>query len=281
MEKIFTIFKNAEDLSLKLKSFATPSIAFELQNTDALYVGFEKYFRTLFVGLDVLNTNPATMSYEYYNGSAWVTLACFDETFNFSKSGFINFAPPADWSKTSVNSKELFYIRIKSDVDFSAGTKLQGLNILLSCDSDLEGIRSDIVTKFNKGKPWHAKHEEARKQIIQRIRNAGHKLVNYDVTNSALYFGNTKSIYLDDVSEFDLLKPIELREASKYLTIASIYLNELTDANDDKYERMGKHYMALYNEAMSLFMLKLDVNNDGVENDNEDTGDTGTNLVWP
>lgn len=280
MEKIFTVFKNAEDLSLQLKSFATPSVNFHLQDTDIFYVGYEKFFRTFYVGFDVVNSASAIMSYEYFNGSAWVNLACFDETFNFSKSGAINFAPPADWAKTTINSKNLFYVRIKSNVDFHGNTKLHGLAILLSNDSDLEGIRSDIVTKYNKGKPWFAKHEEARKQIIQRIRNAGHKLVNYDVSNSALYFGSTKSIYLDDVSEFDLLKPIELKEASKYLTIASIYLNELTDQIDDKFERAGKHYMALYNEAMQLFMLKIDVNNDGVENEDEDAGDTGTELKW-
>jgi hypothetical protein len=280
MEKILTIFKNAEDLSLKLKSFSTPSISLELLSSDYLYVGFEKFFRTFFVGFDVLNTSPASMSYEYFDGSVWKPLVVLDETYNFSKSGFINFAPPVDWQKTSVNSTELFYLRIKSDVDFSAGTKLQGLNILFACDADLEGIRSDIVTKYNKGKPWFTKHEEARKQIIQRIRNAGHKLVNYDVTNSTLYFGNTKSIYLDDVSEFDILKPSELKEAAKHLAIALIYLNELTDANDDKFERMGKHYMALYNEFMNLFILKIDTNNNGVEDEAEDIGDTGINLKW-
>jgi len=280
MEKIFTIFKNTEDLSLRLKSFATPSVNFHFLATDIFYVGYEKFFRTFFVGFDVVNSHGAIISYEYFNGTSWQPLSVADETFNFSKSGVINFTPPEDWKKTTVNSKELFYVRIKSSADFQGNTKLHGLCILLSNDSDLEGIRSDIVSKYNKGKPWFTKHEESRKQIIQRIRNAGHKLVNYSVSNSALYFGNTKSIYLDDVSEFDLLKPIELKEASKYLTIASIYLNELTDANDDKFERMGKHYMALYNEAMNLFMLKIDVNNDGVENDDEDTGDTGTNLSW-
>lgn len=280
MDKFFTIFKNVEDLSLKLKSFATPSIPFELLASDYLYVGFEKFFRSFFMGFETLNTNPATVSFEYYNGSAWVPFVVFDETFNFSKSGFVNFAPPVDWKDINLNGQKLFYIRMYSSVDLSAGTKLQGLSILLSNDSDLEGIRSDIVTKYNKGKAWFTKHEEARKQIIQRIRNAGHKLVNYDVTNSSLYFGNVKSIYLDDVSEFDLLKPSELREASKYLTIATIYLNELTDANDDKFERMGKHFMALYNEAVNLFMLKIDVNNDGVENDNEDEGSTSTVLKW-
>ena len=46
MDKFFTIFKNVEDLSLKLKSFATPSIPFELLASDYLYVGFEKFFRS-------------------------------------------------------------------------------------------------------------------------------------------------------------------------------------------------------------------------------------------
>lgn len=280
MDKFFTIFRNTEELSLNLKSFATPSISFELLSSDYLYVGFEKFFRSFFMGFETLNTNPATVTFEYYDGSTWKPFVVLDETFNFTKSGFVNFAPPVDWKATAVNGKELFYVRMSASVDLSTGTKLQGLAILLSNDSDLEGIRSDIVTKYNKGKPWFTKHEEARKQIIQRIRNAGHKLINYSVSNSSLYFGNVKSIYLDDVSEYDLLKPSELREASKYLTIATIYLNELTDANDDKFERMGKHFMALYNESMNLFMLKIDVNNDGVENDNEDEGSTSTALTW-
>lgn len=280
MEKILTIFKNAEDLSLKLKSFSTPSIPFEVLATDYLYIGYTKFFRTFYVGFDVLNSNPALMSYEYFDGAVWLPFEVFDETYNFSKSGPVSFSPPTEWKPTTVNGKELYYIRIKSDVDFSAGTKLQGLNILFSNDSDLEGLRSDIVTKLNKGKSWAPKHEEARKQIIQRIRNAGHKVAKYEESNNTLFFGNTNTLYLDDITEFDILSPTELKEPSKHLAIALIFLNELTDANDDKYERMGKHYMALYNEFMNLYMLKIDTNDNGVEDDSEVEGDTGVNLKW-
>jgi hypothetical protein len=279
MEKFFKILKNAEDLSLSLKSFASPNIPFALLSTDVFYIGFEKIFRQFFVSFEVLNTNPAVMSFEYFNGAVWLPLTNSDETFSFSKNGFVNFAPPIDWAKGGPDSDN-FYIRLKSNVNFIAGTKLQGLAIMLSNDTDLEGIRSDIVSKYNKGKSWVTKHEEARKQIIQRIRNAGHKKVSEGTSNSSLYFGNTSSLYFDDITEFDLLKPFELREASKYLTIALIYLNELTDQVDDKFERAGKHYMALYSEFMNVYMLKLDNNDNGIEDAGEGYGDTGINLRW-
>ena len=281
MEKFFTIFKGAEDVSLRLKSFTTPSVPMALEAGDYLYVGFEKYFRTFFVGFDVLNTVAATISYEYFDGSTWAPLVVTDETFNFTKSGFVNFVPPTNWKATEVNGKSLIWVRISPSVDLTPTTKVSAVAILLSCDEDLEGVRKDIVSKYNKGKAWHEKHEEARKQIIQRIRNAGHRSVKQELNNSSLYFGYAQTLYFDEITEYDLLVPSELRQAAKYLALSLIYLNELSDSNDDKFERAGKHYYALYTEAVNLFMLKLDKNDNGLEDPEESDGYTQTSLVWP
>lgn len=280
MEKFFKIFKNTEDLSLKLKSFSTPSVGFELLSTDSFYIGYEKFFRQFFVSFESLNTSGSNLSFTYFNGSTWSPLKVLDESFSFSKDGFVTFEPPTDWKSTAVNGESLFYIKISTDIDFTPTTKLTGLSILFSNDDDLVGIRSDIVSKYNKGKTWVVKHEEAKKQIIQKIRNAGHRKITARLSNSTLFFGNDNSIYFDNINEFDLFNPFELRQASKYLTMSLIYLHELTDSSDDKFEKAGKHYYALYQEAIDLFMLKLDIDNDGVENSKESEEETGIKLSW-
>ena len=84
----------------------------------------------------------------------------------------------------------------------------------------------------------------------------------------------------NDLTEFDLLEPFELREASKFYALSFIYLDELSDEQDDKWERSGQRHLARADEAVNLFMLKIDYDDDGVEDSEEQNGSTGTHLSW-
>lgn len=257
-----------EDISLSVKDFTTNFVPLALANTHHLYVGYYKPFKQFFIELKPFNNVVGELAFEYWNGSAWVTLDAIDESQNFFKSGFVYFNRPEDWATTNVNGLDNFYIRLQPSVSHAASTEVRGLGVLLSNDLDLEGIKSNIVSKLNSGESWVGKHEAARKYIIQKLRNLGHRKYN-----------NTDTLF-SNLTEFDLLEPFELREASKFYALSYIYLDELSDEQDDKWERSGKRHLKRADEAVNVFMLQVDQDDDGVKDPEENNGDTGIGLSW-
>lgn len=270
------------DLSLLAKDFTTNPVSLALGNTHYLYVGLYKPFKQFFIELEPLNTVDNVLAFQYWNGTSWTALEAVDESQGFTKSGFIYFNRPEDWESTSVDGKENFYIRLQPSVSHDAGTILQGLGVLFSNDLDLIGIKSNIVSKLNNGSSWVGKHEAARKLIIQRLRNLGYRKYIPTDTNNPLLVASSKSsaIYFSDLTEFDILEPFELREASKFFALSMIYLDELSDEQDDKWERSGRRHLKRAEEAVNLFMLKIDSNDNGEEDESESNGDTGISLSW-
>lgn len=281
-KEFYTVKYEGTDLSLKVKDYLNNEVTLPLDVGQFLYVGYYKPFKNMFIYFSELNTVAAAITLEYYDGNDWVELPdVIDETENFIKSGFVNFPRPANWKVQTVDGDELFYIRIKTDTALTPTTKLKGLNILFSNDDDLIGIRSNIVSKHNNGNSWVEKHEAARKHIVQQLRNLGYRKVK-QATDSPIYFEEEKEdqkVY-SNLTQFDLLEPFELREASKFLALSYIYLDELSDEEDDKWYRNGIRHEQRGYEALNTFMLKIDVDDDGKEDIEESSGDTGTALTW-
>ena len=267
-----------DDLSLPVKDYTTSAISAEVANTHYLYVGYYKPFKQFYIELGTANTEANELSFEYWNGTAWTALEVIDESEGWTKSGFSYFIMPEDWAENTVDSIDNFYIRLQPSVSHSVGTTIQGLGVLFSNDLDLEGIKSNIVTKLNSGNSWIEKHEAAKKYIIQKLRNLGHRKFNKGLSSNPAFTGT--SINFLDLNEFDLLEPFELREASKFYALSFIYLDELSDEQDDKWERAGRRHEKRADEAINLFMLKVDVDDDGEENTTESNGTTRANLSW-
>jgi len=273
-----TIKYDGTDYSKKLKDFGTASAAIELQELEYIYVGHYKPFKQFYVELEVKNTSGGVMSAEYYDGSIWQPLnTLLDESEDFSKSGFLFFEKPSNWKAAEVDSETKFFIRLKTDTSHSVGTKIQGMGVLLSNDLDLEGVRSNVVSKFNNGASWVLKHEQARKDIIQLLRNKGNRKISNADKNNPLV---TEGIKFSDINEYDLLEPEQLRQASLYKTLSMIYLDELSDDENDKWERQGLRYERSFHTMFNLFYLQLDTDDDGVLDDGENYITTSTSLVW-
>lgn len=278
MNEFFTILYNSIEYSKKLKDFGTSAIVLGLQTSEFIYVGYRKPFNQFFVELNVLNTNANTITAEYYDGTNWVNLpTLIDESEGFTKSGFFFFDKPTDWAASTTDSIEKFYIRLKTDVSHIVTTEIQGLAILLSNDLDLKGVRSNIVSKFNLGNSWVLKHEQSRKDIIQMLRNQGHKIVKNINNDDPLV---TDGIYFADITEFDLLQPQQLRQASLYKTISGIYLDELSDNEDDKWQRQGERYDTTFGKMFNLFSMQLDYDDDGLTDIEETDNNNQTALSW-
>lgn len=278
----FTVKVNGQDQSIRAKEFTGPSVPMALTAGQSLHIGYYKPFRQFYIDFTTLNQAAANLAIEYFNGQAWVDIPnIVDETESFDKSGFMYFERPEDWAKTLIDGDELYYIRITPDADLSAETELNGINVLFSNDADLIGIRSNIVSKHNNGTPWIEKHEAARKYIVQQLRNLGHRKIVTRENNPFYYDESDKDVKVySNLTQFDLLEPFELREASKFYALKFIYLDELSDEEDDKWERAGIRHERAADEAMNVFMLKIDTDDDGTEDLSENEGDTGTNLSW-
>ena len=59
-----------------------------------------------------------------------------------------------------------------------------------------------------------------------------------------------------------------------------IYLDELSDEQDDKWFIAGRRHEQRGDEAVNLFMLKIDANDNGDEDECESNGSTTTMLSW-
>lgn len=272
--EFFKIKHNGNDLSFKLKDFGTPAVALTLTGASPIEIAYRKPFKQLFIELDEKNQVGGELKLEVWNGTGWALVhTTIDETEDFTKSGFIFFEKPSYWKEDD----GIFKARIYSTVDHANQVEVRGIGVLLSNDLDLEGVRSNIVSKLNDGKSWVVKHEQARKDIIQLLRNRGNRVVrNGDKYNQLV----TEGIRFADLTEFDLLEPTQLRQASLYKVLSMIYLDELSDSEEDKWERQGWRYYKRFTEMMNVFYLQIDVNDDGVASDGETQNVTSTGLVW-
>lgn len=84
---------------------------------DAFYFGYSYKFKGLTLNIGTAGVGN-TIVWEYYNGSAWTSLSVTDTTSGFTVAGTntVTFTPPDDWSKTSVNAYEYFWIRSRVSV---------------------------------------------------------------------------------------------------------------------------------------------------------------------
>lgn len=86
---------------------------------DAVYMGFPQLFSKLTIDVGTAGVGTYTVSWEYWNGTAWTALSgVTDGTTNFKTLGAndVTYTVPSDWATTSVNgSAQLYYIRAARD----------------------------------------------------------------------------------------------------------------------------------------------------------------------
>lgn len=274
MDKYYTIKKydgvEYTDITLQLKEYDTPATSLELTTSSYLYVGYSKPFNSFFLELDTKSAAGALLSAEYYDGSTWQALALSDESQGFSKSGFIYFEKPENFSSVDVDGSSKYFIRLTPSLDTGAVTaKL--LDVMFSSDLDLTKIRENIVSKFALQGTWAAKHIAARDHIIQEIRNRGSiKEVKKDaglITEEILY---------KDITKHDFLEPMQLRVAASYFALYLIFWFELSDEEGDKWQLKAGEMYRLYEKAVEPFFIALDLDDDGVQGEDDKAANTSS-----
>ncbi|MDD5640036.1 MAG: hypothetical protein PHX53_00190 [Syntrophales bacterium] len=114
LDKCFR-FDGATFLDLSVEADTEAGTPFDaLQDTDdVLYLGKTTPFQEVYADLAV-NGAYTGLTWEYWNGSAWLVLAVSGAGAEFSADGPITFTPPADWAKTTVNGFTGYFIRVKA-----------------------------------------------------------------------------------------------------------------------------------------------------------------------
>lgn len=105
---------------------------------DAVYFGHDERFSLLKINTGTAGVGTYTVTWEYYNGTAWASLIDLtDGTSNFKTTGLqtVSYAISDDWAKTTVDTDNRYWIRARRD----AGT-LTTIPAVTQCFASMGGI---------------------------------------------------------------------------------------------------------------------------------------------
>ena len=124
---------------------------------DAFYVGYSTPFKEVEIAMGVAATDGA-VTWEYYNGSAWVALSgVTDNTDSFKavagSTYSLLFTEPSDWAATTVNSQgPFFYVRARVTTVGTSQAQADQMWIATRAIAVAEPIRGLYAWKSNDGK---------------------------------------------------------------------------------------------------------------------------------
>jgi len=244
-------------------SFVIPLVAAE----DHLYVGLYKPFKEVYLELKVLNVIANDLTAEYWNGSTWNNLSEFlDDSKGMTRSGFLSWAKPDDWVATTVNSDSMFWVRFVPSVDITGTTEVQGLNIVFADDQDLVNEFSNVLSYLQSLSSFISYHQSVRDDIVQSLRNKGNVKTNSSAQT------------LKNITKWDLLDTEEIKLGAVYGVLSKIFF-QLSDDPEDKWYQRHKDYENKCKEALELYSLSLDLNDDGKDDKSEMVRYQGVSLT--
>jgi hypothetical protein len=116
----------------------TADVTLFASDNHALYVGADSKFSALVIGLSTAANVTITPTFQYWNGSAWVTLSVTDNTAGLTLNDVITWTPPANWQRCAADAggtafsdtTPRYYLRIARTAD-TVGTPPVGTMIRL------------------------------------------------------------------------------------------------------------------------------------------------------
>lgn len=259
------------DLTQKAYSFIRDTFTMALAtSTDYLYLGRPKSFNTVWVEINTPSTAAATLSAEYWNGTAWTALPLIsDETNGFTRSGFLTWDKAAiqdgsssEWKANEVNSLTKYWIRVKTSVTLNPSPVVAGIGLVFASDSDMKEVQYDILSLLpkdetaTKAKSFISAHVAAKEMILTWLKEAN--LRKFSVSDGNYW----------EVDEWDFHNPLQVRTCAKYLALHIVHRDMVVE-KDDRYDKKAKVYLGLAKESINLPLLSLDINDDGYESVDE------------
>ena len=238
------------DISIDVENYTRDETSLNLiAAEDSIYIGYKKRFSDIFICLSSFMVGN-TLSFEFWNGVAWVNLEVKDLTKSFSRIGFLDWDSQVDgWVANEVNSVSKFWIRIKLTND--GAFDIKGIHTIFCDDNDLKDLYRK-VDDFREPSDisFIATHQAARKLLMQDLRNEGR-------TKKKL-----GDLILKDIFVWDLLDRSQLREAACNLALALIFFN-VSDNTDGKFIQLANSFKKKYQSALAVYLLNIDTNDDG------------------
>ena len=262
---------------LALRNFENDTLPYnQTGNSDLSYIkiGLDQPFRQIYFDIPTPPNLPNVGRSEFfylkgpgYNIGPLDVTNSDDETGILRHSGFFKIRDlPSDWGKDNDGLYSILIWCAREDVSLGDSNWLlpiRGINYIFSDDNDLVRIKSDIM-ESSQGKGWGPKHLQARDWLVQQMR-----IQFQDRTLNA----------------FDILNPWELREASAYFALATIYKFELSKMRGDIYDTQAEDLYMKAKKSFSTIDLAIDTNRDGqftsTDTELKSTDTVGTvNLEW-
>jgi hypothetical protein len=254
---------NSTEKTAETSSLQSLPLTFELQTSDSFYVGYHGRFSARYFVIDTANTNAATITVEYWNGSTWTAVTdLVDQTSlggkTLAQSGFMSWENDSTWAKTTVASLELYWIRIKTSANLSSGTTIQAIQNLFSDDTLLRAYYPELVTNSQY-------LPEGRTNFLEQ-HLAAKDLVVLRMKQRQLIDDESQIIDVNDVA-------IGAVHACAWLIVNPI-------ASSDPSKELRDSALKQFNEEMNRLNKSVDQNNDGVVSEVERVSSFGMVSVF-
>jgi len=234
------------DKSDALMDFGNDTESVTLTTADKLYIGYQKMIRSVFFLINTPSTGSRKIKVEFFDGSSWVEAYSVDDTKGFTRSGFISWDLPLDDAeKVTVNSEELWWVRLSVTVNTSA-VALQAVSGVFSDDAELKKEFPRIMdTGFLLGQTSHALiHEATRDEIVQKFRNKG-----------------VRSKFADKyrrLTFWDLMDFQELKQGATLLALSKILSNVADSGKGDNWGAKSSMFAKKADLALDLAFTTYD-----------------------
>jgi hypothetical protein len=265
--------KNAAftDVSRQANNYLQDSFEVELGPDETYYVGYYKPFKNLYLEMLRFDTNSALLIFEIWNGSTWVAIDnLIDHTDHLKENNFIQwqFLDDGDiqevWKKTTVNSKELFYVRITSSsklIGESIGTVISGGNTTTRihlADTDLanfavgdeiileEGLDTVTVTAVT---GTHIDFDPA----VAVIPSVGSEVYNkVAITGNNIVFCNLDDLKIEFPRILDFLDPSLTSFINFQVAARDEIVQRLRSGGEYVYAELGQTQSSLFLNGSSI-----------------------------
>jgi hypothetical protein len=247
---------NSTETTANLGNPNSTAYAFDLEATDAFYIGFHGPFASRYIQIGAVNANNSVMSVEYWNGSAWTAVDDFIDQTSISgktlaQSGFISWVNATDWAKKSLtgidSDVELYWVKITVSEDLSALCTLKGVLNLFSDDTLLRSYYPELITDANYLPSYSSnfldQHLAAKNLVVLRLKQR--KLIDEE---SQVIDINSVAIAAVHACAWLILNPIAMSDQSRDL---------------------ANRALAQFNNEIERLSLDVDRDKDGVVSTSE------------
>lgn len=168
---------NSVEKTLQTASASADALALVMTTSDKLYLGFREKFQTRYFLFATANTNAATLTVKYWDGSAYAEVAdVVDQTIGFTRSGFLSWDNIDGWQKNVQLgiTTELYWIEITVSANLSGGTSLQCIENIFCDETLLRSYYPELVSNTSylpSGRTsWMEQFIAAKDLVVLRLK---------------------------------------------------------------------------------------------------------------